>query len=92
MSWDFAYNFVTISVVRFLIRLFIGVELHLNIQAWNAIHHGLCAGVCCASFLKEAEVDIVKTDVAIVGAGGGGLRAAIAIAEANPSLEIALIS
>ena len=37
-------------------------------------------------------MDIVKTDVAIVGAGGGGLRAAIAIAEANPSLEIALIS
>jgi len=37
-------------------------------------------------------VDIIKTDVAIVGAGGGGLRAAIAIAEMNPSLEIALIS
>jgi fumarate reductase flavoprotein subunit len=37
-------------------------------------------------------VDIIKTDVAIVGAGGGGLRAAIAIAEKNPELEIALIS
>lgn len=37
-------------------------------------------------------MDIVKTDVAIVGAGGGGLRAAIAIAEKNPALEIALIS
>ena len=42
--------------------------------------------------LKEAEVDIIKTDVAIVGAGGGGLRAAIAIAESNPELEVALIS
>ena len=37
-------------------------------------------------------MDIIKTDVAIVGAGGGGLRAAIAIAEMNPSLDIALIS
>jgi fumarate reductase flavoprotein subunit len=37
-------------------------------------------------------VDIIKTDVAIIGAGGGGLRAAIAIAEAHPDLEIALIS
>jgi fumarate reductase flavoprotein subunit len=37
-------------------------------------------------------VDIIKTDVAIIGAGGGGLRAAIAIAEAHPELEIALIS
>jgi fumarate reductase flavoprotein subunit len=37
-------------------------------------------------------VDIIKTDVAIVGAGGGGLRAAIAIAEKHPELEIALIS
>lgn len=37
-------------------------------------------------------MDIIKTDVAIIGAGGGGLRAAIAIAEAHPELEIALIS
>ena len=37
-------------------------------------------------------MDIIKTDVAIVGAGGGGLRAAIAIAESHPELEIALIS
>ncbi|WP_108652225.1 fumarate reductase (quinol) flavoprotein subunit [Dongshaea marina] len=37
-------------------------------------------------------MDIVKTDVAIVGAGGAGLRAAIAVAEQNPNLEIALIS
>ncbi|MDO2949186.1 fumarate reductase (quinol) flavoprotein subunit [Aeromonas simiae] len=37
-------------------------------------------------------MDIIKTDVAIIGAGGGGLRAAIAVAEAHPDLKIALIS
>ncbi|PKH08244.1 fumarate reductase (quinol) flavoprotein subunit [Moritella sp. Urea-trap-13] len=35
---------------------------------------------------------IIKTDVAIIGAGGSGLRAAIEIAENNPELDIALIS
>ncbi|MDH2999234.1 fumarate reductase (quinol) flavoprotein subunit [Chelonobacter oris] len=34
----------------------------------------------------------INVDIAIVGAGGGGLRAAIAAAEANPNLKIALIS
>lgn len=34
----------------------------------------------------------IQTDVAIVGAGGAGLRAAIALAEADPKLRIALIS
>ena len=33
----------------------------------------------------------VNVDIAIVGAGGGGLRAAIAAAEANPNLKIALV-
>ena len=33
-----------------------------------------------------------NADIAIIGAGGGGLRAAIAAAEANPNLTIALIS
>ena len=37
-------------------------------------------------------MDIVKADVAIVGAGGAGLRAAIAAAELNPDLNVALIS
>ena len=37
-------------------------------------------------------MEIVTTDVAIIGAGGAGLRAAIALAEADPSLRIALIS
>ncbi|RFO98760.1 fumarate reductase (quinol) flavoprotein subunit [Rhodoferax lacus] len=35
---------------------------------------------------------IVQADVAIIGAGGGGLRAAIAVAEADPTLRIALVS
>jgi fumarate reductase flavoprotein subunit len=34
----------------------------------------------------------IQADVVIVGAGGAGLRAAIAIAETHPELEIALIS
>ena len=34
----------------------------------------------------------IQSDIVIVGAGGGGLRAAIAIAESNPELSIALIS
>jgi len=37
-------------------------------------------------------VKVIKTDVAIIGAGGAGLRAAIEIAENHPDLEIALIS
>ena len=37
-------------------------------------------------------MDTISTDVAIIGAGGAGLRAAIALAEADPALRIALIS
>src|SRR5215213_9480539 len=37
-------------------------------------------------------METFKADVAIVGAGGAGLRAAIAVAEADPGLQIALIS
>ena len=37
-------------------------------------------------------MDVIVTDIAIVGAGGAGLRAAIAAAELDPSLNIALIS
>jgi len=37
-------------------------------------------------------MEIIRTDVAIVGAGGAGLRAAIALAETDPALTIALIS
>jgi len=37
-------------------------------------------------------VDVIVTDVAIIGAGGAGLRAAIAAAESDPTLDISLIS
>ena len=37
-------------------------------------------------------MEVVRADVAIIGAGGAGLRAAIALAEADPALNIALIS
>jgi fumarate reductase flavoprotein subunit len=37
-------------------------------------------------------VQTFNADLAIIGAGGAGLRAAIAAAEANPQLKIALIS
>ncbi|WP_411992856.1 fumarate reductase (quinol) flavoprotein subunit [Agarivorans sp. DSG3-1] len=37
-------------------------------------------------------MEVIKTDVAIVGAGGAGLRAAIEVAEQHPELEVALIS
>jgi succinate dehydrogenase flavoprotein subunit len=37
-------------------------------------------------------VNLLEADIAIVGAGGAGLRAAIAAAEAEPGLTIALIS
>jgi len=37
-------------------------------------------------------VEVFKADVAIVGAGGAGLRAAIAVAESDPTLTVALIS
>ena len=37
-------------------------------------------------------MDTFKADVAILGAGGAGLRAAIAVAQADPALSVALIS
>jgi fumarate reductase flavoprotein subunit len=37
-------------------------------------------------------VEVFKADVVIVGAGGTGLRAAIAVAETDPSLKVAMIS
>ncbi|MFT7684393.1 MAG: fumarate reductase flavoprotein subunit, partial [Moritella dasanensis] len=35
-------------------------------------------------WVKMHKFKIIKTDVAIIGAGGSGLRAAIEIAENNP--------
>ena len=40
----------------------------------------------------RSAVQTFNADLAIIGAGGAGLRAAIAAAEANPALTIALIS
>ena len=37
-------------------------------------------------------MNLLEADIAIVGAGGAGLRAAIAAAEADPGLTILLIS
>ncbi|MFO1145930.1 MAG: fumarate reductase (quinol) flavoprotein subunit [Rhodospirillales bacterium] len=37
-------------------------------------------------------MQVIDADIVIVGAGGAGLRAAIAVAEADPSLNIALVS
>jgi fumarate reductase flavoprotein subunit len=37
-------------------------------------------------------MDIIKTDLVIVGGGGAGLRAALAASEAAPDLELALLS
>jgi fumarate reductase flavoprotein subunit len=37
-------------------------------------------------------MESIRSDVVIVGAGGAGLRAAIALAEADPALNIALVS
>jgi succinate dehydrogenase flavoprotein subunit len=37
-------------------------------------------------------MDVISTDVAIIGAGGAGLRAAIAVAIADPSLKLCLLS
>src|SRR5215475_12669420 len=37
-------------------------------------------------------MELISTDIAIIGAGGAGLRAAIAVAEADPSLNVCLIS
>ena len=37
-------------------------------------------------------MESIRADVAIIGAGGAGLRAAIALAETDPQLKIALVS
>ena len=39
-----------------------------------------------------SNVAVVKVDVAIVGGGGAGLRAAIAVAERHPQLSVGLVS
>ena len=42
--------------------------------------------------LPFPDIEIIDTDIAIIGAGGAGLRAAIEIARTSPTSKIALIS
>ncbi len=44
------------------------------------------------AFKGAWSMEIIETDIAIIGAGAAGLSAAIAIAEVNPDLKISLIS
>lgn len=37
-------------------------------------------------------MEVIQTDVVVIGAGGAGLRAAIAVAEADPALKVAVVS
>lgn len=37
-------------------------------------------------------MEVIKSDIVIIGAGGAGLRAAIAVARSDPDLKVALIS
>ncbi|MGH9602345.1 MAG: FAD-binding protein, partial [Terriglobales bacterium] len=37
-------------------------------------------------------MDISSHDVLLIGGGGAGLRAAIAVAEVNPKLSVAVVS
>ena len=46
----------------------------------------------CELSFATGSMETVSADVAIIGAGGAGLRAAIAIAQADPKLRIALVS
>jgi fumarate reductase flavoprotein subunit len=39
-----------------------------------------------------SPMELISTDVVVVGAGGAGLRAAIAVGEIDPSLKLALLS
>jgi len=45
-----------------------------------------------STMLRGTHMEVFKADVVIIGAGGAGLRAAIAVAEADPALTIALVS
>ena len=48
--------------------------------------------IALAQRAKGDVVEVFRADVVIIGAGGAGLRAAIAVAESDPTLTIALVS
>lgn len=76
------------------------VTHHLNISA--ELIQGVSAVVVLtnidsisggrSTYLREVAMDISSHDVLLVGGGGAGLRAAIAVAEVNPKLSIAVVS
>src|SRR5438876_1115729 len=68
-----------------------------GVHAWHRRHAPrLSRGRTQPSAVRVGErnrtMQVFKADIAIVGAGGAGLRAAIAAAEADPLLTVALIS
>lgn len=50
------------------------------------------SNVTTPTLSAQQDIEIIYTDVAIVGAGGGGLRAAIEVAQTDPNCQISLIS
>jgi len=68
--------------------------------AGRAAHDDLSPSLSLNSFGRGAGTgyiaapvaDVIKHDVVILGGGGAGLRAAIAVAELNPKLSVAIVS
>src|SRR5216684_4378109 len=50
------------------------------------------AGIDSRRFQRAWAMEIFSSDVLVIGGGGAGLRAAIAVAEADPNLRVAVIS
>ena len=46
----------------------------------------------CAGDDTEARLEVIRRDIVLIGGGGAGLRAAIAVAEAWPEASVAIVS